>query len=103
MAILYRVKVDNLYYIIPDHAMVCRHGGLTVVCYNELRDITAEWLGNVCHDVVTEPSPQPLTEESIVPATANKQDDVHADIHARGFWGCRQSAFFDVRGFHPNA
>ena len=23
--------------------------------------------------------------------------------HARGFWGRRQSAFFDVRVFHPNA
>ena len=29
--------------------------------------------------------------------------DARADIHARGFWGRRQSAFFDVRVFHPNA
>ena len=38
--------------------------------------------------------------ENIVPANANRQDDAHADIH--GFWGHRQSAFFDARVFHPN-
>ena len=84
----------------PDYAMVCHHGGLTFVHHNELRDVTAEWLGDVCHDVVTEPL---HTGESIVPVTANKQDDAHADVHACGFWGCRQSAFFDVRIFDPNA
>ena len=35
---------------------------------------------------------KPLTGESIVPATANKQDDARVDIHARGFWSRRQSA-----------
>ena len=46
---------------------------------------------------------QRLTGETIVPATANRQDEARADIHARGFWGRRQGAFFDVRVFHPNA
>ena len=50
-----------------------------------------------------EPPLQPLTGESIEPRSANRQDEVRADIHARGFWGQRQSAFFDVRVFHPNA
>ena len=40
---------------------------------------------------------------SIGPRSANRQDEARADIHARGFWGQRQSAFFDVRVFHPNA
>ena len=31
----------------PDHAMICCHGGLTFVCHNEIRDITAEWLEHV--------------------------------------------------------
>ena len=87
----------------PDHAMTCSHGGLTFVHHNEIRDITAEWLERVCHDVVIEPPLQPLTGENVVPATANRQDDARADIHARGFWGHQQSAFFDVRVFHPNA
>ena len=87
----------------PDHAMICRHGGLTFVRHNEIRDITAEWLDRVCHDVVVEPPLQPLTGENVIPATANRKDDARADIHACGFWGRRQSAFFDVRVFHPNA
>ena len=69
--------------------MICRHGGLTFVRHNEIRDITAEWLERVCHDVVIEPPLQPLTGENVVPATANRQDDARADIHARGFWGRR--------------
>ena len=73
--------------------MICRHGGLTFVCHNELRDLTASWLHEVCHDVAAEPPLQPLTGESLVPASANRGDDVRADIHARGFWGRRQSAF----------
>ena len=71
--------------------------------HNEIRDITAEWLERVCHDVVIEPPLQPLTGENVLPATANRQDDARADIHARGFWDHQQSAFFDVRVFHPNA
>ena len=35
--------------------------------------------------------------------TANRLDKTRADIHARGFWGRHQGAFFDVRVFHPNA
>jgi len=27
-----------------DHAMICRHGGLTFIRHNELRDLTANWL-----------------------------------------------------------
>ena len=69
--------------------------------HNDIRDITAEWLDHVCHDVVIEPPLQPLTGENVIPATANRQDDARADIHARGFWGCQQSAFFDVRVFIP--
>ena len=46
---------------------------------------------------------QPLTGEAIVPASANLRDDAKADICARGFWGRRQGAFFDIRVFHPNA
>jgi len=68
-----------------------------------IRDLTASWLREVCHDVLKEPPLQPLSSEVVTPATANRCDDARADIHARGFWGRRQGAFFDVRVFHPNA
>ena len=86
-----------------DHAMICHHGGLTFICHNELRDLTASWLHKVCHEVAAEPPLQPLTGEAIVPTSANHRDDARADIHARRFWGRRQNAFFDIRVFHPNA
>ena len=35
--------------------------------------------------------------------SANRGDNARADICARGFWGRRQHAFFDIRVFHPNA
>ena len=85
-----------------DHAMICHHGGLTFICHNELRNLTASWLQEVCHDVAVEPPLQPLTGKALVPAFANCRDDARADIHARGFWGRQQVAFFDIRVFHPN-
>ena len=36
--------------------------------------------------IALEPPLQQLTRETIVPATANQQDEVHADIHGRGLW-----------------
>ena len=38
-----------------DHAMVCQHGGLTILQHNDLRDITAGLLSRMCSDVATEP------------------------------------------------
>ena len=56
----------------------------------------------MCHDVVVEPPLQPLIGEALVPASANCRGVAGVDIHARGFWGRQQGAFFDIRVFHPN-
>lgn len=86
-----------------DHAMICSHGGMTIVRHNEIRDITADWLSEVCNETEKEPQLQPITGESIYPQSANRQDEARSDIKAKGFWCRQQSAFFDVRVFHPNA
>ena len=67
--------------------MICRHGGLTFVRHNDLRDITAELLSKVCNDVAIEPPLQSLSGEVNTPQSANQQDNARADIHARGFGG----------------
>jgi len=61
--------------------MICCHGGLTFVRHNELHDLTAGWLHEICHDVAVEPALQPPT--AINPATANHHDNACVDIHAR--------------------
>ena len=86
-----------------DHAMICPKGGFPTIRHNELRDITATTLTEVCHNVATEPYLQPLTGEILSLRTAIKTDGARLDIRARGFWSIAQDAYFDVRVFHPNA
>ena len=86
-----------------DHAMTCPSGGLPIARHNEIRDITAQWLTEVCTDVEKEPQLQSLSGEIILPRTANKQDDARLDLRAKRFWRRQQDPFFDVRVFHPNA
>ena len=49
-----------------DQAMVCRRGGFIIQTHNELRDLEADLLNTVCHDVQVEP-------------------DARLDVHARGY------------------
>ena len=78
-------------------------GGFPTIRHNEIRDITASLLTEVCSNVATEPHLQPLSGETFRLASANTDDGARLDIRARGFWRVCQDAFFDVRVFHPNA
>ena len=86
-----------------DHAIICPMGGFPSIRHNELRDVTASLLSEVCHNVATEPRLQPLSGEPLTHRTAITSDDSRLDIRARGFWSAAQDAYFDVRVFHPNA
>ena len=86
-----------------DYAMICHMGGFPTIRHNEIRDITATLLTEVCHNVATEPSLQPVTGETLTARLANTDDNARLDIRARGFWNYSQDAFFDVRVFYPNA
>ena len=87
-----------------DHALNCPRGGYPSIRHNELRDITADLLSEVCHGVGTEPCLQPVTDEQLMHRTANREDGARLDIVAENFWGRdRQCAFFDVRVFNPFA
>ena len=77
---------------------------LITIRHNEIRDITAQLLSEVCHNVSIEPPLQPLTGESLNHATSNREEFARVDVKAQGFWGIRhQCAYFDVRVFNPNA
>ena len=86
-----------------DHAMICPYGGFPIIRHNEVCDLTATLLTEVCHNVATEPALQPISAETFRNATANTADDAHLDFKARGFWCRVQDAYFDVRVFYPNA
>ncbi|MCG8626248.1 MAG: hypothetical protein MJE68_30150, partial [Proteobacteria bacterium] len=86
-----------------DHAMICHMGGFPTIRHNEIRDITATLLTEVCNNVATEPPLQPLSGERMTARSANTEDGARVDIRARGFWNASQDAFFDVRVFYPNA
>ncbi len=70
---------------------------------NEICDITASLLTEVCHNVATEPPLQPLTGELFSARSVNTSNHARPDIRARGFWNNHQDAFFYVRVFYHNA
>ena len=65
-----------------DHALNCHRGGFPSIRHNEIRDITAHLLTEVCHGVGTKPHLQPVTDERLFHRTANREDGARLDIVA---------------------
>ena len=87
-----------------NHALSCPKGGFPSICHNEIRDLTANLLSEVCHNVLTEPHLQPISGETLTGTSANVEDGAQLEILANGFWGSHfELAFFDVRAFNPHA
>ena len=87
-----------------DHLLSCPTGGFPSIRHNEVRDITANLLSEVCHNVSVEPGLQPLTGETLDFATSNTSSEARLDIAASGVYGSRfERDFFDVRVFNPYA
>ena len=57
-----------------DHAMTCPSGGLPIARHNEIRDITAQCLTEVCTDVEKEPQLQSLSYYHARPTSRMMQD-----------------------------
>ena len=71
---------------------------------NDVSEITANLLSEVCNDVRVEPDLQELTTEELSGRTANTTDGARLDIAVNGFWGGRfERSFLDVRVFNPYA
>ena len=87
-----------------DHAFTCFHGGYPILRHNEIRDITAQLMSEVCPNVATEPTLQPVSNERFTHRSANTESGARLDVRAQGFWGVHhQQAYFDVRVFNPLA
>lgn len=85
-----------------DHALSCKKGGFVSQRHNEVRNMTAKYLREVCHDVAVEPILEDLNGE-VLPRSSNQSNDARVDVSARGFWVAGQKAFLDVRVFNPLA
>ena len=79
------------------HALNCHKGGFINARHDNVRDLEAQLLKSVCHDVETEPLLQPVINKNGYSASAILGDDARLDVRARGFWRAGQNAFFDVR------
>lgn len=87
-----------------DHAFSCPCGAFPTIRHNDIRNLTATLLTEVCHGVCVEPHLLPLTGESMRYRSAIATDEARLDVKASGFWGSRfQAAFFDVRVFNSLA
>ena len=60
-----------------EHAMSCAREGFPSIRHNEIRDLTATLLTEVCNNVCTEPELQPVSQEALRGASANRQDMEH--------------------------
>ena len=87
-----------------DHAFTCSRGGFPILRHNEIRDLTANLLTEVYHEVITEQDLQPLSTETFSLSSTNTQDGARLDTAVNGFWGGRyERTFCDVRVFNPHA
>jgi len=76
-----------------DHALSCHCGGFPSIRLNELRDLTAHLLTEVCSNVGVEPALQPLGGERMDHRTANSEDNARLDIKADNFWSRDRGSF----------
>ena len=84
-------------------AMSCKRGGIVAIRRNDLRELTANLLSNVCNDVEIELKLLPVAGENFSSRTVNTCTEARLDIRSSGFWVRGQQAFFDIGVFDPNA
>ena len=68
------------------HLISCQKGGFATICHNKLRDNTGALLEEACQDVSIEPILQSVTDNNLVPSTANSNDGARIEVIARSFW-----------------
>ncbi|XP_076054481.1 uncharacterized protein LOC143033169 [Oratosquilla oratoria] len=86
-----------------NHAIICKQGGFICIRHDEVRDLTAQMLEEVCKDVTIEPTLLPLGGENFRYRTSNTSDKARVDVSARGFWALGQLSFFGIQIFDPMA
>ena len=84
-----------------DHTLNCKLGGYITMRHNNLRDLEASLLTEVCKDVKVEPELLPLGNGGT--RSTNVAEKARLDVSAVGIWSSMERTFLDVRVFHPNS
>ena len=67
------------------HVLSCTRGGFPSIRHNEIHDLTAHLLTEICNDVLVEPHLQPVPAgNSLVGASANMLEGVRLDVKLLG-------------------
>ena len=89
--------------MISNHTLICKTGGYVIFRHNRICDVNANFLQQVCHNIVVEPELLPLESANFRSIQGNLAEKARLDISATGLWGPFQKTMFDVRIFHPYA
>ena len=76
-------------------------GGYVAMRHNNIRNLEATMLKEVCKDVRVEPELMPIGNSDIT--STNAAMKARLDVSAVGVWSPMERTFFDVRVFHPNS
>ena len=71
--------------------------------HNEMRNLEAQLLSEVCKDVTIEPVLLPINTETFEMRSTITSNEARLDISARGVWNPMDKTYFDIRVFHPGA
>ena len=83
--------------------MTCKKGRLVSLGHNDIRDLTAKILREICNDIKLETNLIPLTGERLQYRSAITGNESRLDIRFQSFWVRGQEVFLDMWIFDPNA
>ena len=69
--------------------------------HNNIRDLEAALLKNICKDVKVEPELLPLGNSGT--ESTNDAEKARLDVSAIGIWSSMERTFLDIRVMHPNS
>ena len=84
-----------------DHTLNCKLGGYFTMRHNNIRDLEASLLKDVCKDIKIEPELMPLGNS--VTQSSNTAEKARLDVSAVGIWNSMERTFIDIRVMHPNS
>ena len=73
----------------------CKSGGYVSLRHNRLRDLEAEFMREVCHDVKVEPDLLHLENEQT--RGGNVSERARLDVSGVGVWGSYEKTYLDIK------